>query len=354
MEDIMLKITAIIMLIFLISSSAMAGAAEDLNTAVQNWNAYFGQNVVCNGWSYAGVISNEAERNAVVAQMTNPQSTYIVDGDAEDPATITAVLLGTGSPEHIAEWNAMVDSLIQIGQYIAVVNWQFVGSQATFTSLTAATVNEIVFDPMFSCISIVEVDKLNGSDRTMTWIWGGTRGKAWWWVDCKETSDTIVCEYECDAWYTLGSAACSCQVKRTGRTCILAWAYGWHTPIGDIEFGFDTAGFKMGVSVSGLGSEGSGSGQLIDTCPPNPDTAQVIDRQPVNKCCLNPGDADHNGIVNVLDVVFLVDYIYNKSRVLMCYDEGDVDSSGSINILDISYLIRFLYENGPPPRCPKY
>jgi hypothetical protein len=69
-------------------------------------------------------------------------------------------------------------------------------------------------------------------------------------------------------------------------------------------------------------------------------------------CCLNPGDADHNHSINLLDVVYLIGYLYGNGPAPECYHEGDADGNGFINILDITYLIGYLYAGGPAPVCP--
>ncbi len=60
------------------------------------------------------------------------------------------------------------------------------------------------------------------------------------------------------------------------------------------------------------------------------------------------GDADMNGSVNLLDITFLIRFLYKSGPPPDPYS-GDVDGSGLINVLDITYLIRYLYKGGPPP-----
>ena len=62
------------------------------------------------------------------------------------------------------------------------------------------------------------------------------------------------------------------------------------------------------------------------------------------------GDIDGSGAVNVLDISYLVNYLY-KGGARPVYDirMGDPDCNGHINILDISYIISYLYRGGPEP-----
>nr|MBN2278397.1 VCBS repeat-containing protein [candidate division Zixibacteria bacterium] len=60
------------------------------------------------------------------------------------------------------------------------------------------------------------------------------------------------------------------------------------------------------------------------------------------------GDADGSGAINILDVTFLIRYLYLGGQAPDFY-AGDANSDGSINILDVTYLINYLYKDGPPP-----
>ncbi len=72
----------------------------------------------------------------------------------------------------------------------------------------------------------------------------------------------------------------------------------------------------------------------------------------VEGCCAEPGDADHNGTVNILDITLLISYLYKSGSPPFCYEEGDANGNGTTNILDITHLIAFLYKEGPAPVCP--
>ena len=62
------------------------------------------------------------------------------------------------------------------------------------------------------------------------------------------------------------------------------------------------------------------------------------------------GDIDGSGAINVLDISYLVNYLY-KGGMAPRYDisMGDPDCNGRINILDVSYLVDYLYRGGPDP-----
>lgn len=70
--------------------------------------------------------------------------------------------------------------------------------------------------------------------------------------------------------------------------------------------------------------------------------------EPVTYVC---GDADGSEVVNILDVTYIVNYLYKDGPVPDPESSADADGSGSINILDVSTLVNYLYKNGPEPVC---
>ena len=69
------------------------------------------------------------------------------------------------------------------------------------------------------------------------------------------------------------------------------------------------------------------------------------------------GDANDDENVNLLDVLFLIDYLYGNPQgpTPSPPESGDVNNGdGKINLLDILWLISYLYGSpqGPAPSCP--
>jgi subtilisin family serine protease len=60
------------------------------------------------------------------------------------------------------------------------------------------------------------------------------------------------------------------------------------------------------------------------------------------------GDANSSGVVNALDITFLINYLYKGGPAPDPYT-GDANGNGVINALDITYLINYLYKGGPEP-----
>jgi hypothetical protein len=63
------------------------------------------------------------------------------------------------------------------------------------------------------------------------------------------------------------------------------------------------------------------------------------------------GDANRDGVINVVDVVYLINYVYINGPAPDPLEVGDVDSDGVVDITDAVYLIKYLFLGGPPPGC---
>jgi hypothetical protein len=62
-----------------------------------------------------------------------------------------------------------------------------------------------------------------------------------------------------------------------------------------------------------------------------------------------PGDANNNGLVNIQDITFLINYLYKSGPPPPIPGLADPNNSCTINIQDITYLINYLYKGGPAP-----
>ncbi len=64
------------------------------------------------------------------------------------------------------------------------------------------------------------------------------------------------------------------------------------------------------------------------------------------------GDANGDETVNILDITYMISYLYKDGSPPDPLEAADVNNSGDVNILDITYLIANLYKGGPEPNCP--
>lgn len=63
------------------------------------------------------------------------------------------------------------------------------------------------------------------------------------------------------------------------------------------------------------------------------------------------GDANDNLEINILDISYIIEFLYNSGPAPDPIRCGDANDDETINILDATYLIAYLYQSGPPPIC---
>ena len=63
------------------------------------------------------------------------------------------------------------------------------------------------------------------------------------------------------------------------------------------------------------------------------------------------GDATADGVVDVGDVVFLINYLFKDGLPPFPLDAGDVNCDGAVDVGDVVYLINYLFKGGPAPGC---
>jgi len=62
-----------------------------------------------------------------------------------------------------------------------------------------------------------------------------------------------------------------------------------------------------------------------------------------------PGDANHDGGVDIVDVVYLIEYIFRSGRPPYPPLSGDANSDTLVDIVDVVYIIKYVLMAGPPP-----
>jgi hypothetical protein len=63
------------------------------------------------------------------------------------------------------------------------------------------------------------------------------------------------------------------------------------------------------------------------------------------------GDVDGNEAVNILDITYLINYLYKDGPAPEMMWAADCNGDDLVNILDITYLIAYIYKGGPDPNC---
>jgi hypothetical protein len=61
------------------------------------------------------------------------------------------------------------------------------------------------------------------------------------------------------------------------------------------------------------------------------------------------GDPNRDGIKNITDVIFLINYISNRGNPPEPLFLGDVNCDTKLTVTDVVYLINYLFKGGPAP-----
>ncbi|MFQ6002213.1 MAG: SBBP repeat-containing protein [Candidatus Zixiibacteriota bacterium] len=63
------------------------------------------------------------------------------------------------------------------------------------------------------------------------------------------------------------------------------------------------------------------------------------------------GDADGDGVIDIADVVYLINYLFIDGPAPEPLEAGNANCDGMVDIADVVYLINYLFIDGPPPDC---
>ncbi len=63
------------------------------------------------------------------------------------------------------------------------------------------------------------------------------------------------------------------------------------------------------------------------------------------------GDANADGVIDIGDVVYLINYLFKGGLSPHPLEAGDGNCDLVVDIGDVVYLINYLFKGGPPPAC---
>ena len=108
------------------------------------------------------------------------------------------------------------------------------------------------------------------------------------------------------------------------------------------------------VSSEGLETGSYVTNVCITSNDPDPDKANMVIPVQLTVSDTPPwvcGDADDSGEINLVDILAVIDFVYNDGPEPANMEASDVDNSGSLNLVDILVIIDFIYNDGPEPSC---
>ena len=172
-------------------------AADILDESIANWNLHFGNSATALGYMYIGQITDEANRQSVVAAITDPSS-FAPFGNVTKPTSVGVKQLNDFTYDP-AIFGSIVDSLVLTSHDLYMVNWMLNGSNTPFSTLCIFSGNEFVYDNIIANVMLADnsSQKNNGGENfgneksgndcedqkwhkslVGLWLWGTERGRA--------------------------------------------------------------------------------------------------------------------------------------------------------------------------------
>ena len=170
-----------------------------------------------------------------------------------------------------------------------------------------------------------------------------------------------------------GSSA-DCQETRPAvlepginRIVVQVWegGGGWNFRLGLRLDGMILRGGNELVEFLGAyldGDPGPGGGEICDNgIDDDEDGAVDCDDDDCSEeaACQGPptptfvrGDSDDNGILNLTDAIFNLNYLFIGGAEPTCRDSADADNNGNLQLTDGVFILMFLFNGGAPPPDP--
>lgn len=74
--------------------------------------------------------------------------------------------------------------------------------------------------------------------------------------------------------------------------------------------------------------------------------------------CVNCGDADGNGLINITDCMLILGFVFNAAPVPppcgvppYIYCQADFNGDGNVNVSDVVACINYVFQGAPCPHC---
>ena len=236
------------------------------------------------------------EQLATVKESLVNKANYVPQYNGLDAATFSVSTIDNrmAAADKTPEDAAIIQNIrdivlpeIKIGQKIVSIVWEADGKR--FTSRCIYNEEGVVYDNMLSNIVFLVAEETpkeeikagrimkkdakieaqysftaTAVNYTITWIWGGTRGKIIikHYIIWNGVNYIIDHGGTADAWMSAGSAKGrwhNNSLSRYSRSK-MAWGYGWATPTASFSITFNSSNLTFSAGTSGVGSKGSGSG----------------------------------------------------------------------------------------------
>jgi len=109
--------------------------------------------------------------------------------------------------------------------------------------------------------------------------------------------------------------------------------------------------FRLGLRQTGSVTNLADGNGLVEFLGADLDGEQEPVDPPVGSEFVR-GDPDANGLVNLTDAIFILNYLFLGGELPTCVDAADTDNNSTVQLTDGIYLLRFLFLGSEPPPEP--
>jgi hypothetical protein len=146
------------------------------------------------------------------------------------------------------------------------------------------------------------------------------------------------------------------------RDSLIIWAYCYESSDSEliVLYRVDSIGlFSSSGPVPTNESFGSPGDGILSLLPGGELRVTYIDPDMPSRMCKRilqiryyiRGDLNQDGLINYVDIVYLINYLFINGPASSPLAAGDVNCDGIINSSDVVYLVNYLFIEGPPPGC---
>jgi len=129
------------------------------------------------------------------------------------------------------------------------------------------------------------------------------------------------------------------EVQFSG-SCAFTWdgsdQFGEQVPTGEYRIVLTDSSLYRSITTGAPANVVTKEGWVHHEYNPNPHT-------------YIPGDANGDGLLDIGDVLYLINYLYKGGPAPDPLEAGECNCDGVIDLGDLLYLISYLYKGGPPP-----
>jgi hypothetical protein len=160
---------------------------------------------------------------------------------------------------------------------------------------------------------------------------------------------------------TVGNAPLTVQFTTTNSLPATAWEWsfgdgGGSPPLapgnGEVLKIFLTIdSFALGSQTAVIDTTSFASIRLALTSPSSSYTPIVFTGAIMSKTVIR-GDCNRDLTINLLDLLYLVNYVFRSGPFPVTVQAGDNNRDFSVDVIDLNYIVNYVFRGGPPPPSP--